>query len=1020
MRISSVFLLFCMSFFNAQLFAAGVSIELDAEVEILSVSWDEDTNSVDSSTIDLGGSVTEEESDSVFDSIEVNQPDLGIIIDPFDEVRVVESSVTVQLTDTDGDLQYDLAEMIAGTAIDDSTDKSDVSVYKAIDIAALVAEGDERDNQDLAFSSALTDEYGVAKVIEGDEQYSVIQARSNANGIAMAWVPNVVGDVYFEARVGTEVGAEFTFDVLVNDRYFGAIPVSQEDGWTKFRLVTTPNRFNEELVSVVLFEFRKTQNSDPDSFLLIRNLFVASFEEDTDRDGFPDKDELMFGLNPSTDFLRDEQGNVRTDFSGRSIPDLSEDAEADFDGDGLDNITEYRGGRSNWRKINTDGPDNNVLSLMCLDLDNDEGDTSKTLAVNDNEDQMPADPNECLDTDSDGIGNTEDDDDDGDGIADDYENQFSFLDPLDKADGTADFDRDGVNNAREYLEGTSLTYDDRGPVIRNAPVVKRVKATGDLTGFDFKDVTASDGLDRRPVKVWRKCIDENDTLCTKTQFEPGVYNFTWVSFDGPDDEDGNPTGNKTVIQQKFIVAPLVSFEKPFISVDQDFGDFCLEMNGEAEIYPIRVDLKLTQVEKKINESSLLPEIDELLDDSEPADSNVEFDVLNAKVEDLSLSFEEGERKICQRSYDFSSFELDKYDVEVSVNRAGNASFLKDATLLVTSQDAPLTSIQLSSTQAGITTRQFVKDQGQIEIRVIAEDSVTFDWSETDSSLIDTDGDLDNDTFLIDPQLVDAGAYLIKVAVSNSNQSGFTLREMMIKIQDQSSDSETPIQLQEDADLDGIPDVLSSFGDKTYSLEQQGEIYMETFKGLKLTVGDDAFSFGRATGILSLSEFKQSSADQFEDNREVNTVLSFNVEDIGVIGARVPVVVKLDQPLEVNSQYNKLKNGSWVDFDTTSGDSFLSAASVAGICPSFSGVSYRTGFSRGNDCLLLWITDGGPNDDDFIANGVIKDPGGVGPLINDSGDADVDVPRPRMSGGSLPWVMLAFISVFSIFRYRKFK
>jgi hypothetical protein len=61
----------------------------------------------------------------------------------------------------------------------------------------------------------------------------------------------------------------------------------------------------------------------------------------------------------------------------------------------------------------------------------------------------------ALDTDGDGIADTVDTDDDNDGISDVLEIKYD-LDPLNAADGAADFDNDGFNNAVEINLGTDI------------------------------------------------------------------------------------------------------------------------------------------------------------------------------------------------------------------------------------------------------------------------------------------------------------------------------------------------------------------------------------------------------------------------------------------------------------------------------------------------------------------------------------------------------------------------------------
>jgi len=998
----------CLAGLSFQVTAEITPIELDTDVSLNSVMYTQETNSVAIATDEnYDGQLLKSTANPLFDSIPVIEPESRIIIDPFDEVRVFESSVVVELPDTDEDQQFDFAESIAGTSITDQESKSDPNEYVTINIAALVATDELRDPQNIVFNSGISNQFVVVELAEENDSISVIQAESSDNAVGMVWLPNTEGDVYFEARVGSQEGAEYTFDVLVNERYFGAIPISEEDGWTKFRLIGESSRGREELISLVVFEFKKADGSVESSVLQIRNLFVAGYKTDSDRDGLPDKDEMIFGLNPGTDFLRDEQGNLRKDSLGRFVPDLSEDADADYDGDGLTNIIEYQGRRSNWRNPNTDAPD-----------EFDQAGIEHCKNTNDMVDQLPADPSDCTDTDGDQIGNNTDDDDDGDGIPDSVElsAQYPFLDPLVSEDGRADFDRDGVSNSLEYAQGTSLTFDDQPPKILNVSAVTRVDATGDLTGIDFSKVTAQDGLDRREVDVWRKGIDDAlDIGFVETQLAPGEYQYTWVSFDGRNSTRQRPTGNKIEMIQRFIVTPLVSFTRPDLSTMDNRAEICLELNGEPENYPVVVDLQLTQIQKVSSSLGGIPDVDGLIQ----SDENSSSELLVPLKDELTVSIPDGELETCSVAYNFSAFDIDNYDVEVSIKKSRNAA-LSNSNMRVIKDTAPLYTFSFDARQNGVKTRQFLKDQGNIEISVVAEDLVEYDWSGSDGDLIDIDASPSNEMFLIDPKTLDPGTYTVKVVVSESTESQNiklpTIRDFTFKVLEQSDDPFLPIDLKQDSDLNGIPDELENDG-KAYQLEVGGEVHMTTARGLKVTLGDDAFSFGSQSGQLGIAEFKRVYQDEIEDNVEVNSVVSFNIEGISVSGARVPIVIKLQQELDQIGQYFKLRNGRWVEFNEDSGDQYLSTKSTAGVCPGPESRSYTPGLGLGNDCLLLLITDGGPNDDDFIANRVIKDPGGVGGLLSDSEETVDDSPVPRMSGGAFGLLSLIVIGILAIRRFK---
>ena len=116
------------------------------------------------------------------------------------------------------------------------------------------------------------------------------------------------------------------------------------------------------------------------------------------------------------------------------------------------------------------------------DYDND--------GVPDDRDNFPIDPDETIDTDGDGLGNSADLDDDNDGMPDAWESQHR-LDPL-VDDAAEDSDGDGNNNLNEYLAGTDpKTVED--PTQPDPPVIsvpsddEIVSQTPELKTDDFYD-----------------------------------------------------------------------------------------------------------------------------------------------------------------------------------------------------------------------------------------------------------------------------------------------------------------------------------------------------------------------------------------------------------------------------------------------------------------------------------------------------------------------------------------------------
>jgi hypothetical protein len=71
---------------------------------------------------------------------------------------------------------------------------------------------------------------------------------------------------------------------------------------------------------------------------------------------------------------------------------------------------------------------------------------------------------------------------------------------------------------------------------------------------------------------------------------------------------------------------------------------------------------------------------------------------------------------------------------------------------------------------------------------------------------------------------------------------------------------------------------------------------------------------------------------------------------------------------------------WSNFVTDSNNSVKSTLGQPGVCPPPGDSAYFDGTTEGDFCIQLTLEDGSPNDEDFEANGVIKDPGGIATVI----------------------------------------
>ena len=87
----------------------------------------------------------------------------------------------------------------------------------------------------------------------------------------------------------------------------------------------------------------------------------------------------------------------------------------------------------------------------------------------------------------------------------------------------------------------------------------------------------------------------------------------------------------------------------------------------------------------------------------------------------------------------------------------------------------------------------------------------------------------------------------------------------------------------------------------------------------------------------------------------------------------------------------------------------------GACPGVSATQWTEGLTEGHGCIRLTIEDGGPNDDDGLKNGVIRDPG---TLAVRTEVTDPDQAINVKSGGSFNPLLALLIAALALLRQRK--
>ncbi|TPH16405.1 choice-of-anchor U domain-containing protein [Litorilituus lipolyticus] len=136
---------------------------------------------------------------------------------------------------------------------------------------------------------------------------------------------------------------------------------------------------------------------------------------------------------------------------------------------------------------------------------------------------------------------------------------------------------------------------------------------------------------------------------------------------------------------------------------------------------------------------------------------------------------------------------------------------------------------------------------------------------------------------------------------------------------------------------------------------------------------------------------------------------FEIHDIQPFGKSAYIVFPLAQAIAEHAVYRKYTHTSgWNDFKEDSKNTIATSETINGVCPAPHNEMYQAGLNVGHLCLRLFIEDGGVNDNDGIANGVIVDPGGIA-IVANSTIAKETTPEKSSSGSFAWWLMLLIIA-----------
>jgi len=301
--------------------------------------------------------------------------------------------------------------------------------------------------------------------------------------------------------------------------------------------------------------------------------------------------------------------------------------------------------------------------------------------------------------------------------------------------------------------------------------------------------------------------------------------------------------------------------------------------------------------------------------------------------------------------------------------------------------APMVALEVS--QDDNPTRKISNDGGVVTVSVQVSDpnngnQHSYDWSMTDNNLVRLgDAQTKPDEFSFDPSQLLPGFYNLQVTVTDngnpllSNSSSMLIEVVSIKSKDGDDD---------DVDSDGIINAADTedLNDNELQVKKgddNANHALRTNPGLKLALGKIAFESHHNAAKISEQDIaeKGDGRHAYSSDNHLNAggFFDFEVSHIHAPGHSVNVVIPLAQAIPAHAVYREYSpRMGWHNFSEDSDNSVKSAIGAKGKCPEPGDNAYKKGLIAGGHCVELSLKDGGANDNDGVADNIVKFTGGL--------------------------------------------
>ncbi|WP_170111793.1 Ig-like domain-containing protein [Photobacterium frigidiphilum] len=443
---------------------------------------------------------------------------------------------------------------------------------------------------------------------------------------------------------------------------------------------------------------------------------------------------------------------------------------------------------------------------------------------------------------------------------------------------------------------------------------------------------------------------------SQTFFQPGNNIAYWRTEDSQ--------GNIAEASQKVTVHPLVEIEKNSDTTEGTSHKVHVYLNGLSPRYPVVIPYTVSGSSDDSDH--------DLRDGSVVIESGRVGEIQFTIFDDLE---DEGQESLT-----------------ITLESTSNLGSKNTHTLSILEQNiAPKVAISVSQQSEQ---RQLIESSDK-DVTILTEvtdsnvgDSHDYLWSSQEPLLVNTS--TESKQYIFSPELLTSGIYVLNLKVTDDAVESLSVStDIYIEVVEQlavlgaeDTDGDLIPDNQEgfsDSDLDGIPDYQDAISECNVMQEQaieSGRYLVEGEPGVCLRKGNTIS--GNETGGIQLLDSEiatKLSADKEAEN--IGGVFDFIAYGLPQVGQSYQVVFPQRLPIPANAVYRKFKKESgWIDFTIDQFNYLSSSEGESGYCPPPGDHTWVRGLTEGYWCVQVTIQDGGPNDDDSIANGTVVDPGGV--------------------------------------------